>query len=59
MKQCSLDARSEKQRRLRFEKDVGKRGEWASETGGTGEIGIQSVHVAPFSHVSRFTRHGA
>ena len=22
------------------------------------EAGIQSVHVAPFSHVSRFTRHG-
>jgi hypothetical protein len=22
------------------------------------EVGIQSVHVAPFSHVSHFTRHG-
>ena len=22
------------------------------------EVGIHSVHVAPFSHVSRFTRHG-
>ncbi len=25
---------------------------------GRDEVGIQSVHVAPFSHVSRFTRHG-
>jgi hypothetical protein len=25
---------------------------------GRDELGIQSVHVAPFSHVSRFTRHG-
>jgi hypothetical protein len=25
---------------------------------GRDEVRIQSVHVAPFSHVSRFTRHG-
>jgi hypothetical protein len=25
---------------------------------GRDEVGIQSVHVAPFPHVSRFTRHG-
>jgi hypothetical protein len=25
---------------------------------GRDEVGIQSVHVAPFVHVSRFTRHG-
>ena len=25
---------------------------------GRDEVGIQSVHVAPFSHVSRFTRQG-
>jgi hypothetical protein len=28
------------------------------ERDGQDEVGIQSVHVAPFSHVSRFTRHG-
>ena|SRR2546427_2357961 len=27
------------------------------ERDGQDEVGIQSVHVAPFSHVSRFTRH--
>jgi hypothetical protein len=26
------------------------------EAGGKGEVGIRSVYVAPFSHVSRFTR---
>ncbi|HEY6288286.1 MAG TPA: hypothetical protein VIW48_02470 [Nitrospiraceae bacterium] len=25
---------------------------------GRDEVGVQSVHGAPFSHVSRFTRHG-
>lgn len=59
MKQCYLDERSEEERGPRFGKDVVERWKWASETGGTGEIGIQSVHAAPFSHVSRITRHGA
>ena len=25
---------------------------------GRDEVGAQSVHIAPFAHVSRFTRHG-
>ena len=32
--------------------------DWRDERDGSNEVGIQFVHVAPFSHVSRFTRHG-
>ena len=31
--------------------------DWRDERDESNEVGIQSVHVAPFSHVSHFTRH--
>jgi hypothetical protein len=65
MKQCSLDARnSSSDSGRRFGTDVGKGGANSYRriaergwTDGRDEVGIQSVHVAPFSHVSRFTRY--
>ena len=32
--------------------------DWRDRRDERDEVGIQSVHVAPFSHVSRVTRHG-
>jgi hypothetical protein len=32
--------------------------DWRDDRDGSNEVGIQSVHVAPFSPVSHFTRHG-
>jgi hypothetical protein len=37
---------------------IGKCSRRIDERNGSNKLETQSVHVAPFSHVSRFTRHG-